>query len=243
MIVRFEIESRRKRLPANRPPPSIRIKLDSPQPPNPLSTRPRSLTRSNYIPCIPMQENVPLLPMAPPPQLLETAEARKARHFDTLRHLATLAMDLAGDAHALAKQQLAPRPRPRPAGLPANIAATDHARAVRQIIALEIRREADPRARPTFRPLGRPIDPRREMLRAVFHAAIAKAPDRAQARREIDEQIDHQLAADPESRRPIEEIVDDLVHALGIDLDPAKLPDALLGIPQRSRFAEARASP
>lgn len=186
--------------------------------------------------------------MARPTQHLETADARKTRHFDTLRRLATLAMDLAADAHALAKQQLAPRPRP--AGLPANIAATDYARtfamlsrAVRQIIALEIRREAEPRARPTFRLLGAPIDPRRELLRAVFHAAIAKDPDRARFRREIDEQVDQQLAADPDARRPIEEIVDDLVHALGIDLDPAKLPDALLGIPKRNPFAAARASP
>ncbi len=190
--------------------------------------------------------------MAPSPHPLETDEARKARHFETLRHLATLAMDLAQDAHALAKQQLAPRPRP--AGLPANVAAADHARtfamlarAVRQILALEIRREAEPRARPTFRALARPpgvpIDPRRELLRAVFFAAIANDPDRARFRREIDEHIDRQLAADPDQRRPLERIVDDLVNSLGIDLDPAKLPDALLGIPQRDRFAPARASP
>lgn len=188
---------------------------------------------------------------------LETADARKARHFDTLRRLGALAMDLAQDAHALAKQQLAPPPcslRPRPAGLPANVAATiDYARtfavlsrAVRQAIALEMRREAEPRTRPSFRPLGAPpgsiIDPRRDLLRTVFHAAVAADPDRARLRREIDQHVDHQLEADPDQRRPIEEIVDDLVKFLGIDLDPAQVPDALLGIPKRS-FAEARASP
>lgn len=187
-------------------------------------------------------------------QPLETADARKARHFDTLRHLGTLAMELAEDAHALAKQQLAPRPRP--AGLPANVAATiDYARtfavlarAVRQIIALEMRREAEPRTRPGFRPPGfRPsgvlTDPRRTLLRTVFHAAIAADPDHARLRREIDAHVDHQLEADPDQRRPIEEIVDDLVHSLGIDLDPARVPDALLGIPKRDRVADPRAGP
>ncbi|MGI4797911.1 MAG: hypothetical protein ACRYG8_28455 [Janthinobacterium lividum] len=182
-------------------------------------------------------------------QLLETPEARKARHFDTLRRLGTLAMDLAQDAHALAKQQLAPRPRP--AGLPANVAGTvDYARtfavlsrAVRQAIALEIRRETEPRTRPSFRPLGAPIDPRRSLLRTVFHAAIAADPDRARLRPQVDQHIDHQLEADPDGCRPIVEIVDELVNSLGIDLDPARLPDALLGIPPRNRFAESSTRP
>ena len=183
-----------------------------------------------------------------PTQTLETPEARKARHFDTLRRLGTLAMDLAEDAHALAKQQLAPRPRP--AGLPANVAATvDYARtfavlsrAVRQAVALEIRRETEPRTRPSFRPLGAPIDPRRALLRTVFHAAVAADPDRARLRPQIDQHIDGQLEADPDGCRPIVEIVDDLVNSLGIDLDPARLPDALLGIPPRNRFAEPPSS-
>ena len=186
-------------------------------------------------------------------QPLETPEARKARHFDTLRRLGTLAMDLAEDAHALAKQQLAPRPRP--AGLPANVAGPiDYARtfailsrAVRQAITLEIRRETEPRTRPSFRPLGAPpgllSDPRRPLLRTVFHAAIAADPDRVRLRPQIDQHIDHQLQADPDGCRPIVEIVDDLVNSLGIDLDPARLPDALLGIPSRNRFAEPPTRP
>ncbi len=195
--------------------------------------------------------------MANPTDPCETADDRRARHFDMLRRLGTLAMELAESAHALAKQQLAPRPRP--AGVPANVPgyasndATDYARifamlsrAARQTIALELRREAEPRPRPGFRSAGTPpailIDPRRTLLRTAFHAAVAADPDRTARRREVDRQVDLQLQADPDGRRPIEEIVDALVHVLGIDLDPAKLPDALLGIPSR-RFAEARASP
>lgn len=183
-----------------------------------------------------------------PTHPLETPEARKARHFDTLRRLGALAMDLAEDAHALAKQQLAPRPRS--AGLPANVAGTiDYARTfatlsrvVRQVVALEIRRETEPRPRSGFRPLGTPpailLDPRRTLLRTAFHAAVAADPDRARLRREIDSHVDQQLEADPDARRPIVEIVTDLVHSLGIDLDPARVPDALLGIPPRNRVPD-----
>ena len=83
----------------------------------------------------------------------ETPDQRKARQFADLRTLAHLAMDLAQDAHALAKRQLAPR-APNPPGAPANIGA-DYARifavlsrAVRQAIAQEMRLEAGPRTRP-----------------------------------------------------------------------------------------------
>lgn len=167
-----------------------------------------------------------------------------------MRRLGELAMDLAHDAHALAKLQLAPRPRAP--GLPANVAANiDYARtfailsrAARQAIALEIRREAGPRTRPTFRPLGAgPPDPRRELLRTVFHAAVPAGPDRARHRREVDAEIDDQLDADPDQKRPIGDIVDDLMKSLCIELDLTKVPDIFIGMPQRNRFAEARASP
>ena len=181
---------------------------------------------------------------------LETQDARKARHFDTLRRLGELAMDLAHDAHALAKLQLAPRPRAP--GLPANVADNvDYARtfavlsrAARQAIALEMRRETGPRTRPTFRPLGAgPPDPRREILRTVFHAAIPAGPDRVRHRREVDTEIDDRLDADPNQKRPIGDIVDELMKALNIQLDLAQVPDILLGMPKRNLFAEARASP
>ena len=177
------------------------------------------------------------IPLPPP----ETPEQRKARQYTLLHHVGTMAHDLACDAHARAKQQLAPErlheAPPPPTTQQPDAAATfaSLSRAVRQAIALEIRLDAPPRTRPVYRGATPLPDPRRILLRRVFHDAVAKDPDRARRRREIDERIDQELGADPDQTIPLERTVVALCSGLHIDLDLSRVPDELLGIPPRPR--------
>ena len=104
--------------------------------------------------------------MAVDTSLPETIEQRKAHQYSTLHHIGVMAHELACDAHARAKEQLAAQRAHTPSRPPANNQinyATTFAtlsRAVRQGIVLEIRLDAPLRTRPAYVGALPPPDPR-----------------------------------------------------------------------------------
>lgn len=160
----------------------------------------------------------------------ETLALRKIRQFARLQRLGDLAMAVA-EAAAKATIDAYDEPAPQDDKRGPSPAA-EHAltfarvsRIVRDITGLEIR--LDQPARPS---LYRPHDPRRALLRGVLHEAVAHEPDAAPRRREINDRIEQALADDPAAAIPLDRILSKLCDDLDIEIDIARVPDAVLGI-------------
>ena len=184
-----------------------------------------------------------LLPAAPPPRPPETDDERRARHLETLREMAELAMAVARDAAAKSiapDPEPAPDPGPKPGRKPDpkvgfGLTFARATRAVRETIALEARIAAGELARPRARgarpysELATRPDPRRLELRQRLHkAADTTEPDRtarAALRREIDACLEAELAADPEAKTLSADIMKSVCSRFGLPFDITKLPD------------------
>ena len=174
--------------------------------------------------------------------------ARTARHLCLLEELAELGMEL---ARAAAQQALAEwnRPPQNATASPAPETAASRgarpgprldpgltfarvSRAVRQTIALEARIAAgDIGPGRRWWPNRLPADPRLPVIRRVLHAAAEAETDgaaRRDLRRQIDERLDDLPEADPDGELAVDEIIASICGALGISVDPARLPDELL---------------
>ncbi|HEX4262342.1 MAG TPA: hypothetical protein VHY76_14690 [Acetobacteraceae bacterium] len=177
----------------------------------------------------------------PPRPIDPEAEARRARHLRQLQELAELGMAM---ARTVAQASLEPPPEaaaadtklavPHPPGRSdPGLVFARLAYAVRQTIALEARIAAGldgsaPRRPPPPPP---PPDPRRALLRLALHDGARPGTDRATGtkfRREVEERIEDELADDPDGDLPFGDILGAICDDLGITLDLARQPDAVI---------------
>ncbi len=164
----------------------------------------------------------------PPDPDAETQEERTARQLRMVRRLTELGMQLAEAAAAKAARDLAEEApdTPKPKGPDPALSFARYCTVVRQCIALETRILAGP-----AQPGGRrkpPYDVRRNLLKRVFTEGTQRHHDGKEAARTLIEAGEEALAADPEGRKQIYDIVWDACKTTGITIDKGTLHDEML---------------
>jgi hypothetical protein len=138
-------------------------------------------------------------------------------------------------------------PRRAPAGPPGTIARkpTDPvlsfirlAAAIREIIALEAGLAAGPATKRGLVTSALRADPRRAPLLDALRNVTEHVPDRALLRHETTTRLDAELASDPDQTLGLPEIFFPICEEFGIEIDYAKLPNAILGMDPETTGAD-----
>jgi len=162
----------------------------------------------------------------------ETQEERTARHLRMCRRLAELGMQLAEATAEKAARDMAEEdevletPKARPKGPDPALSFARYCTTVRQCIALEARIIAGPKQ--SGRSRKPPYDVRRNLLKRVFTEGTEKHRDAKEARDILIEAGEEALAADPEGKKQIYDIVWETCAKTGITIDKGTLHDEML---------------
>ena len=154
----------------------------------------------------------------------ETADQRQDRQAAFFRELTEMSMDAARIAHLTLKQaHVAAKDTHKP--------NQDLNRATRGVVA-SVKAENDV-YRTQRAPRAAASDNRRAPLCTALLKAAKTEPDpvqRAALTRDIPDLVEETLIADPNAETPIEEHLYALADQLHLNIDPATLPDEVLGI-------------
>jgi hypothetical protein len=162
----------------------------------------------------------------------ETQEERTARQVGMCRRLADLGMQLAEAAAAKAlaaaedEDPEVPRAKSRASGPDPAISFARYCTTVRQCITLEARLLAGPsQSKRSRKP---PYDVRRNLLKRVFTEGTIRQHDAKEAASTLIEAGEEALAADPEGKKQIFDIVWESCKTTGIKIDKGTLHDEML---------------
>jgi len=112
------------------------------------------------------------------------------------------------------------------------------AAAICELIALEANLAAGPALSRGLASAALRADPRRAHLREAFRELTENSPDRAALRRETAARCDAELAADPDQTRTLPQIFFPICEAFGIEPDPARLSDEIIGLDPNATYPE-----